>query len=94
MLHLVIARDGTDSEAPQRRQRVRETHLEGARALATAGTLTYAGALLNDAGGMVGSALVIEAESVDAVREILHRDIYHREGVWQTYEIHPFKRAV
>ena len=43
MLFLVIAWDGTDAEAPARRQRVRATHLEGARALAADGIMHLGG---------------------------------------------------
>lgn len=94
MLFLVLAYDGTDPDAPQRRQSVRDQHLEGARALASAGTLQVGGALLNEAGGMIGSALILEAEDEAALRAELEADIYHRAGVWQRFEIHPFKRAV
>lgn len=94
MLFLVIAKDGTDPDAPTRRHAVRDRHLSGARELAANGTLVVGGALLNDAGGMIGSALILEAENADHARTILHNDIYHRSGVWQTLEIHPFKRAV
>ena len=94
MLYLVIAKDGTDAEAPARRQAARETHLIGAKELAAAGTLVLAGALLNDDGGMIGSAMLVEAEDVAAVRAILDADIYTRGGVWQRVDIHPFKRAV
>jgi uncharacterized protein YciI len=94
MLFLVIAKDGTDPEAPARRLKVRETHLEGARALAADGTLQFGGALLDEAGGMIGSALVVEAEDAAAVRALLEADVYHRGGVWRSYEVHPFKRAI
>ncbi len=94
MLFLVIAKDGTDADAPARRSNVREAHLEGARTLATAGTLQVGGALLDDAGAMIGSALIVEAEDAAAVRTLLEADVYHRSGVWRSYEVHPFKRAV
>jgi uncharacterized protein YciI len=94
MLYLVIAKDGTDPDAPERRQAVRERHLEGARALAERGTMHLGGALLDDAGAMIGSALVLEAEDESALRALLEADVYARHGVWQRYEIYPFRRAV
>jgi uncharacterized protein len=93
MLYLVIARDGHDPEAPARRAAVRATHLEGARPLAERGTLVLGGALLDDHGGMIGSALILEADDEAGVRAILEADVYHRAGVWRSYEITPFKRA-
>jgi uncharacterized protein len=94
MLFLVIAWDGADAEAPARRQRVRATHLEGARALAADGVMHLGGALLDPEGGMIGSALVLEAEDEAAARRLLEADVYHREGVWRSYEVYPFRRAV
>jgi len=94
MLYIVIAHDGTDPEAPARRQRVRATHLEGIRPAVDSGMLQLGGAILDDAGTMTGSVLLVEAESADAARDFIDNDIYRREGVWQRIEIHPFQRAV
>ncbi len=94
MQFLVIARDGSDADAPRRRMEVRERHLDGARALAEAGVLQVGGALLDDAGAMIGSALVVEAADEAAARALVEADVYYREGVWQTYEVHPFRRAI
>lgn len=94
MLHLVIAHDGRDSEAPERRRRVRERHLEAMRPLIEAGTLQLGGAYLDEKGEMRGSVLLLEAEDLDAVQQILDADIYTQEGVWERFEIRPFKRAV
>lgn len=94
MLYLVIAKDGTDPDAPARRQAVRERHLEGARVLAERGTMHLGGAILDGAGTMVGSAIVLEADDEAAVRALLEADVYARQGVWQHYEIYPFRRAI
>lgn len=94
MQFLVIARDGTDPEAPARRQAVREAHLEVARQRAAEDSLHIGGALLGADGGMLGSAMVFEAENEEALWALLHADIYHQGGVWQSYEVFPFRRAV
>jgi uncharacterized protein len=94
MLYLVIAKDGTDADAPARRQAVRERHLEGARALAERGVVQVGGALLDAEGGMIGSALLVEAADEAEVRSLLDADVYAREGVWRSYEVYPFRRAV
>lgn len=94
MLYLVIAKDGRDETAPARRLAVRERHLEGARALAEAGVLHVAGAILDEVGTMIGSAMVIEAADEASLRALLEDDVYAREGVWQRYEVYPFRRAI
>lgn len=94
MLYLVIARDGTDEEARARRQAVRERHLEGIKPAVEDGTIQLGGALLNDGGEMIGSALLLEAASREEVEALLKRDIYTQAGVWLSFDIFPFKRAV
>jgi uncharacterized protein len=90
---LVIARDGTDPDAPARRLAVREEHLAATRLLVDEGKVLYAGALLDDAGSMIGSMLVIDAPDEATVRAQIEGDVYFRGGVWQRYELHGFRRA-
>lgn len=94
MTFLVIARDGTDADAPARRQRVREQHLEAIRPAVEDGRVHLGGALLDEAGTMVGSAMLLEADSQETARALLEEDIYFKAGVWQTLDIYPFRRAV
>ncbi len=94
MLFIAIARDGTDELAPARRLAVRAQHLEGIAPLVEAGTVQLGGAMLNDAGEMIGSVMLIEAPTLETVRSILERDVYATGGVWQSFEIAPFRIAV
>ena len=50
MQFLVVAHDGTDDQALERRMAVREDHLEGARKRAASGMTICGGALLDDDG--------------------------------------------
>ena len=94
MTFLVIAKDGADPDAPARRQRVRDAHLEAIKPAVEAGMLQLGGALLDDAGTMIGSALIMEADSRAELETFLQNDVYTLEGVWQSFEIYPFRRAV
>jgi len=94
MLFLVIAKDGTDPQAPARRQAVRDEHLANIKPSVEAGILQLGGAIMDDDGNMIGSALIAEAESKEALQEFLDNDVYSKTGVWQGFEIYPFKRAV
>jgi uncharacterized protein len=93
MLWLIIARDGTDADAPARRQAVRERHLQEIRPHVAAGTVTYAAAMLDASGAMRGSMLVLEAPDEATARALIDGDVYTTSGVWRHYEIHPIKRA-
>lgn len=93
MLYMILAHDGDDPQAPQRRQAVRESHLAGMKTLVDDGRVPFAAALLDDAGNMIGSALTVEADSEEDARALIEADIYHREGVWVKYSLWPVKRA-
>jgi uncharacterized protein len=94
MLYLVIAKDGTDADAPARRQAVRAEHLEKVKPAVTSGFMLLGGALLNKEGGMTGSAMILDAASEEEVWAFLKQDVYSTGNVWQTFEVHPFKIAV
>jgi uncharacterized protein YciI len=94
MTYLVIAWDGRDPEAPQRRQAVREQHLQEIQPAVDGGVVQLGGALLDGEGNMIGSALIVEAASREELDALLQQDIYSRAGVWQAFEIYPFRRAV
>lgn len=92
--YLVTAYDGTDADAPARRRDARPTHIEGARAMAERGEIIAGGALLDDAGNPVGSAVVVEFPSRADLDAWLARDPYVTRGVWQRVEVRPMLVAV
>jgi len=51
------------------------------------------GAKLNEAGKMVGSMVIINAENEYAARLWLQEDPYIAGQVWETVEVLPFKLA-
>ncbi|EMD33191.1 hypothetical protein CERSUDRAFT_126342 [Gelatoporia subvermispora B] len=86
---LVYAPDYTDAEAPQRRLAVRPKHLEGARQLVAEGVIRVGGAMLSPESiqpgaekKMVGSTMIYEAESLEAVKKIVEEDPYYVGNVW------------
>ena len=58
------------------------------------GELRAAGAILDDAGTMIGSAIFAEFSSLAELDAWLAREPYVQEGVWQKVEIKPFRLAV
>lgn len=89
---LVIAQDGTDPEAPARRQAARPAHF--ARLRQNPNALTIGGAILNEADGMAGSYFIMEAASRSDVERFIAEDPYSRENVWQKIEVRPVAIAV
>ena len=93
MQYLLIAYDGTDSGAPERRLKVREGHLSRLGILKKAGEFLFGGALLNENGTMIGSMIVYEYPDRASLDKQLKSEPYLTEGVWVKTEIKPFRLA-
>lgn len=91
---LVLAYDGTDKAAPERRRSVRPAHFESIKPMVEHGEIRAAGAMLDDAGTMIGSVLFMEFPSRAELDVWLKREPYVQQGVWQKIEVKPFRLAV
>ena len=94
MQFLVMAKDGTDEGAIERRRRTRPTHLESIEPLVDSGNVLVGGAILNDAGDMIGSMVLVDFPDRKDVDAWLAGDPYVTEGVWQEIEVTPSRTAV
>ncbi len=93
MEFLLIAYDGNDAEALNRRMKVRENHLANVDALKKTGEFHLGGAILDDNGKMIGSMIVYEYPNRAALDQMLKEEPYITGGVWKTIEIRPFRLA-
>ena len=98
--YLVILPDHPKSL--QKRLAVRAKHLENLTPHVQSGDVTFGGATLSDHPNegeqvdMTGSAMLIKAESEDAVRAWVMNDEYTKGGVWNVDKIQiiPFRCAI
>lgn len=90
---VVIAYDGTDGDALNRRLAVREAHLENTRKLKAKGNFVEGGAMLNDQGNMIGSVVIVGFPSRNELDLWLKNDPYVTGNVWQKIEVKPFRCA-
>lgn len=93
MQFLLVAYDGTDSEALERRMKVRPEHLERVAVLKQRGEFLLGGAILNDEGKMIGSMIVYEFPDRASLDESLKHEPYVKYGVWKKVEIRPYRLA-
>jgi uncharacterized protein len=93
MQFLLIAYDGKTPNALDRRLRVRPEHLERVNKLKKNGEFIFGGAILDDKGKMIGSAIVYDFPDRTTLDERLNEEPYVTEGVWQKIEIMPFQLA-
>ncbi|KAJ2958410.1 hypothetical protein NQZ79_g5971 [Umbelopsis isabellina] len=84
MRFIFLAYDHTDPGALERRLAVRQEHLKEAVPDKRNGFILEGGAILDNhtSKNMIGSSMLIEAESEQAVWDRLRRDIYCTGNVW------------
>jgi len=94
MHFVVIAHDGDDSQAPDRRMKARPAHMEGAVRMKENGSMLTGGAILGDGGAMIGSVMVVDFPSRTELDAWLAADPYVTGDVWRRIEVRPFRVAV
>ena len=93
MQFVLIARDGKDPDALNRRLSVRAEHLEKVAVLKKNKELVFGGAILDDNGNMAGSVIVYDFPDRASLDLILKDEPYIKGGVWKEIEIMPFRLA-
>jgi uncharacterized protein YciI len=93
MQFLLVAYDGTDSGALDRRMKARPEHLEKIAVLKKSGEFLLGGAILSDNGQMIGSMIVYEFPDRAALDISLENEPYIAQGVWKSIEIKPYRLA-
>lgn len=91
--YLIIAHDGTDALALERRMKVRPVHFEGARQLKETNNYITGGAILDEKGNMAGSMMLLQFETEDELKSWMAREPYITGNVWQSIEVKPFRVA-
>lgn len=91
---VIVAMDGTDPGAPDRRMAVREAHLARVKPMAADGTLAFGGAVLDPSGQrMIGSIAVTRHDSDAAARAWLEADPYVTGDVWRDIALYATRFA-
>ncbi|MBN2764390.1 MAG: hypothetical protein JXR41_14950 [Bacteroidales bacterium] len=93
MQYLLIAYDGTDPGARDRRMKSRPEHLEKIAVVKKAGEFLCGGAILDDSGNMTGSMIVYDVPDRKTLEERLRNEPYIYNKVWEKVEIRPFRMA-
>jgi uncharacterized protein YciI len=87
MQFIVIAYDGTDEKALERRLAVREAHLKSAKEMFDNGKWLYAAGILADDGKMIGSMIVCEFPSRGELEQWLNVEPYVVGNVWKRINV-------
>ena len=89
MHYLIIAHDGSDEKALERRLAARERHFGSITKLKEEGKALYGAALIDDNGIMKGSMLIMNFESQGELEHYLATEPYITGKVWQTVDVKP-----
>jgi len=89
-LYVLICNDKPDSL--ELRLANREAHLAYARGFAD--RLKVAGPLLDEAGNMAGSLLILEADSLEEARGFNLGDPYQKAGLFASVQVTAFKASI
>jgi uncharacterized protein YciI len=90
MQFLVLAKDGVDSEALNRRMAAREEHLTLSEEAAKRGEQLVAAALLSGE-QMAGSVMIVDFPSQKELQAWLEEEPYVTGNVWEQIDIIPCK---
>ena len=93
MQFLLLAYDGTDTGALERRMNVREEHFRRISLLKKAGEFLFGGAILDEEGKMIGSMIVYDFPDMQSLEESLKDEPYLTGEVWKKTEIKPLRLA-
>ena len=91
---LVTLYDGTDAEAPTRRQATRSAHLDALPANVASGRLIFGGPIFDDAQRPIGSFLLAECRDRAELDAMIANDPYTKGNVWQKVEVQPVRLVV
>jgi uncharacterized protein YciI len=91
--YLITGYDYTDEGALQRRLDVRQHHLDSSKELRDNNNYVMGGAILDDAGKMIGSVMVLQFETEEELEAWKQKEIYITAKIWETVDVKPFKVA-
>ena len=91
--YLIIAQDGKDDGALDRRKEVRPLHLAGAKKLKENNNFVIGGAMLDDNDNMRGSIMIVQFESQEDFQTWYDNEPYITGGVWREIEVKLFRVA-
>lgn len=91
--YVVTGYDYTDEGALERRMAVRADHLAGTVQLRSSNNYILGGAILDDAGKMIGSVMIMQFETEEQLEAWKQHEPYIKQKIWETIDIKPFKIA-
>lgn len=84
---MILAYDGTDADAAERRRSAKEAHVALGNKMISAGNILFSTAVLNDDDQVAGSMRVMQFDTREQLDTWLETEPYVLENVWQEITI-------
>ena len=94
MQFIITAYDGADSEALERRMDFRPRHLENMKKVMEQVKVLCAGGITNEEGVPVGSFLIMDFPTREALDNYLKTEPYITEKVWEQVKVEPCNAVI
>ncbi|HLG66261.1 MAG TPA: YciI family protein [Acidimicrobiales bacterium] len=91
MHFLVLAWDAPGPDGASRRDAVRPAHAASIRELWEQGRVVLGAGILDEAGGVRGSVVIVDYPGREDVERYLASEPFATEGVWDRVEVHPLR---
>ena len=91
MQFAIIAYDGDDNEALNRRMAVRDQHIALSDQLLSSGNGLFGGAILDEESRMVGTVKIVQFDTEEEFQKYMDSEPFVTGGVWKNIEVLPFK---
>lgn len=93
MQYLIIAKDGTDDQALERRMAARPDHVNYGAEAVKRGEQIIAAALLDGEKNMRGSVMIVDFDNEEKLKAWLDNEAYVKGDVWKDIDIIPCQVA-
>lgn len=93
MQYIIIAKDGTDEHALDRRMAARTDHVNYSSEAVKRGEQIIAAALLDGEGDMRGSVMIVDFDNEEDLKNWLDNEAYVKGNVWKDVDIIPCQVA-
>ena len=91
MQFLILAYDGNDDKALDRRLAARPAHISGIEKMKAEKKALYGAAILDENEKMIGSVMIVDFKTRTELDAWLKVEPYVTHGVWQKIEVFPCK---
>jgi uncharacterized protein YciI len=90
-MHFLVQAWDVQGDGGARRDAARPAHAQSIKELWEQGRVVLGAGILDDAGAVAGSLVIVDYASREEVETYLATEPFMTEGVWERVEVHPLR---